>query len=175
MTAPDDDLLDLLRRIDPTAPVSAPLASAARAARVAAILERLDDPDARAHARGLRAFLTDAPLGVDLDLALGVSPAPGCRAWHEEARRMRRDDALRALAAIVEGSTARRAELIAERLERYAASTFRHDRRAGMPATTRETRRLEFAALVENGGQPPSARTIRRALGERIGVEADPG
>jgi hypothetical protein len=108
------------------------------------------------------------PLGTcTLDEAAGLLPAPGAEQWRTAARRLQRDEAIRALCAYFPGlKRSRIAEKIWKALIGYAATRWKVDCvRSTMPEHYLGTPRAHlYAALVAGDGKVLGESRIRQLL-----------
>jgi hypothetical protein len=144
------------------------MSAADRLRNAAAALRRDGGADALAVACDIERYLEDAAIGLTLDIALGVSPAPGATPWWETEKRERRNAAIRELRERYFGNVGitAAARAIEEEARRYQAATWRHDRGREKNASGDERRKLLGAAL--GTGLPfPGSRQLRTILGNQ--------
>jgi hypothetical protein len=105
------------------------LVAARRLARLAELLASSADDDARAHAAGLRRWLSDPDKGT-VDAALGLTLGRGSNDPRDDIRRERRDSLLAAVAEkLAPGADdCERARVLHTRLSTYHTGRWRHDR-----------------------------------------------
>ncbi len=128
--------------------------------------EPLDDELAVWFGNCLREFLERG--AATFEEAFGLPACRGGMPWWKEERMRRRDAALRALARRLpaESSVSARAREIHTRAVRYAASAWRHDRRAGdMPRAYAGTdRELLWRAFRSGAPMPLGERQLRNII-----------
>jgi len=135
------------------------LAAIERLQRIGAALaadEVPDREDARWLAGCVSRYVSEAAAGVDLDAALGLTPAPGAVAWWRARQHAGRDGLLRQAAAGYPGSTNAKAVQLQQRLKRYAATLRPSDRVSRQPSAGNRT----IFAVFEADHEPPTS--IRR-------------
>lgn len=126
-------------------------------------------------AQSLDSYLTRQATSIDEALGLAL-PKGGLPWWREEAMRVR-DAALREYALRYHGHLAisARARAVAQAAQRYAASTWRHDRmRPEMPEIYHGTaKELLWRAFASGAAIPSSERQIRNILQSRSTSDKD--
>lgn len=142
------------------------MTAADRLRHAAGVLRREGSADALAVAGDIERYLEDAAIGLTLDIALGVSPAPGQTPWWEREARERRNAAIRELREHCFGDLGitAAARAIEEEARRFQASAWRYDRGREKISGGDERHRLLGEAL-RTGLPFPGSRQLRTILG----------
>jgi hypothetical protein len=126
-----------------------------------------DDADAGLAVQAFDAFLDPFADGLTLGQAFEVEPTLGHESWRKGARRVLRDEAIRALAQLYPGSVLHKAGEVRSAIARYRAGRWtRVDRfKEDMPPEyVGSTSEFLFAAFHANVGMPASVGSFWRII-----------